>query len=98
MEISEINYEGVVEPSYKKTTQSDANCAGYNRNMREGSALSNRSSKISGCSEKFKKSCAVYPSDTSKMTCLIHGNGYSLEQLKFLNNFGKTYAANSSFK
>ena len=32
MEITESVYKGVVEPSYKKPTMVDANCAGHSRN------------------------------------------------------------------
>ena len=40
MEISESIYEGVVEPSYKKPTQADANRAGHSRQKRGESATS----------------------------------------------------------
>ena len=38
MEISESIYEGVVTPSYKKTTQAEANHTGLSRNKRVESA------------------------------------------------------------
>ena len=34
MEIAESIYESVVEPSYKKTTRADANCADHSRQKR----------------------------------------------------------------
>ena len=34
MEIAEYIYEGIVEPSYKKTTRADENHAGNNKNKR----------------------------------------------------------------
>ena len=40
MEISESIYEGVVLPSYQKTTRADANRAGHSRQNRRESALS----------------------------------------------------------
>ena len=40
MEISESIYEGVVEPSYKKNTRSDANRAGHISNKIGKAALS----------------------------------------------------------
>ena len=40
MEIVESMYEGLVEPSYKKATKGDANCAGHLRKMGRDSASS----------------------------------------------------------
>ena len=43
MEISESIYEGVVEPSYKKSTQEDDNRAGHIRNnIREAASSKTR--------------------------------------------------------
>ena len=40
-ETEEFIYNGVVEPSYKKSTREDSNRSGHNRKMRGESALSN---------------------------------------------------------
>ena len=40
MEITESIYKGVVEPSYKKPTRSDANCAGHSKHNRREAASS----------------------------------------------------------
>ena len=40
MEINESIYEGVVEPSYKKSTRADTNRAGHSSNKRGESASS----------------------------------------------------------
>ena len=47
IEIAESIYEGVVEPSYEKTTRTYANRVGHSSRMRGESASSNTYSEIS---------------------------------------------------
>ena len=63
MEIVEIFYEGVVEPSYKKSTISDANCAGHIRQIRGESALSKTYSEMSKRAGKHKQRYIDHPRD-----------------------------------
>ena len=75
MDIAESIYKGVVEPSHKKTTRSDANRAGHSRLSRGEAALSNPYSKISESAGKRRKRYVDYLKDKYKPTCLIHASG-----------------------
>ena len=55
MEISESIYKGVVEPSYKKPTQADANRAGHSRHKRGESSWSCTCPKKGESSGKRRK-------------------------------------------
>ena len=52
MVIAEYIYEGVVEPSYKNPTRSDANCDGHIRNKRGESDSSKTHSAMGEISDK----------------------------------------------
>ena len=55
MEIDENIYEGVVEPSYKKTTQIEDTCAGHSSKMSGGYSPSKINPEMENCSGKSKK-------------------------------------------
>ena len=63
MKIAEKSYEGVVEPSYKKSTGVDSNHAGQNRQMRGESASSNTYSDTSKRDGNHKKNYVDHPRD-----------------------------------
>ena len=78
MEIAESIYEGLVETSYKKTTQSDANRAGHSRYKRGEAASSWTRPEKGEINGKRIKRHVDSPLGKSK-TCLIHGPGHSSE-------------------
>ena len=87
MEISESIYEGIVEPSYKKTTSADANRVGHSReNIGEDASLWT-CPKNGGSANKCRKRYVESPTGKSK-TYLIHGPGNSSEECKVLGDFG----------
>ena len=92
MEIAEIIYEGVVTPSYKKTTWTEANCTGLNRNKRGKSTSSNTNPMKDGSAEKRRKRYVDNPKSTSKIY-MIHGSGHSSDECKALGEFGTKYTA-----
>ena len=61
MDIYESIYEGLVEPSYKKTTRADSNRAVHSRLKRGDSASSNTYSEMSESSGKRRKRNADHP-------------------------------------
>ena len=78
MDISEGIYEGVVTPSYKKTTQVEANHTGLSRNKRVESASYNTRPAKDGSSDKCRKQC-VDCSKSAPKTCIIHGPVHSFD-------------------
>ena len=76
-ETTESIYEGVVEPSYKKPTRSDANHKGHSRKMRGGSTLLTTYSEMSDIYGKCRKRYVDRLKDISKLTCHIHVPGHS---------------------
>ena len=78
IKISESIYEGLVEPSYKKSTLADANHAGHRSQKRgEAASLCNISEKGESAGKCIKRHVDS-PTGKSK-TCLIHGPGHSSE-------------------
>ena len=55
MYILEYIYKGVLEPSYKKHTWADANCAGHIRNKRGKSASSNTHPATGESADRWQK-------------------------------------------
>ena len=53
---------------------------------------------MSSSAGKHKQRYIDCPSDRLKLTCLIHDHGHSVEQCKFLNNFGTRYDTRRPFK
>ena len=76
MEIVESIYDGVLEPSYKQYTRSDATRAGHSRKNRGESALVNNYSAMSEISGKRIKRYVYHPKGESK-TYLIYVPGNS---------------------
>ena len=91
MEISESIYKGVVDTSYKKPTQSDANCAGHSSQMRLEDDLSQTHPTMGESSDKRRK-IYVYRSTGEMKTCLIHIPGHSSDECKVLVDFCANYA------
>ena len=84
-------YEGVVEPSFEKPSQADANHAGHsNQNIGEA-ALSCTLHKKGDIAGKRRKLHVDSLTGKSK-TYLIHGPGHSSEECKVLGDFGTKYA------
>ena len=98
MEISEVIYEGAVEPSYKKTTRVDSNRDGNSRQMSGVSASSKAYSEVGNHSGNLNQRYIDHLIDRSKLTYLMHGNFHSSEQCKFLNDFGTRYDARRTLK
>ena len=73
MEIAESIYEGVSEPSYKKTTRTDTTRASHSRQKRGESASSHTYYEMSESTDKRRKRYIDYPEGKSKPICLIHG-------------------------
>ena len=90
MDIAESIYEGVVEPSYKLSTGSDATHAGHSRKKRGEVASSHTYSKMSERVGKRRKRYVDYLTGKSK-TCLIHGPSHSSYECKVLRDFGSKY-------
>ena len=91
MDISESIYEGVVEPSYKNATLSDANHASNSRKKREEDASSKTQSAMGERDGKLRKQYSDFPSGESK-TCLIHDPSHSSDEWKFLGYFGDKHS------
>ena len=91
MEIQESIYEGIMEPSHKKPTRADANCAGLSRKMIGESALSNIYPETSESPGKHRKWYVYNPKYILKLSCLIHGSRYSSYEYKFFKDFGTKY-------
>ena len=91
VEISEYIYEGVVEPSYKKTIRADTNCADHSRQKRGESTLSWNRPEKGEIADKRRKRHVDSPTGKSKI-CLIHGPGHSTEECKILGDLGTNYA------
>ena len=70
IKITEIIYEGVVTPSYKKTTRAEANHTGISRNKRGEASLSNTHPVKDEISGKRRKKYVDFPKSASK-TCMI---------------------------
>ena len=87
MEIAEYIYEGVVEPSYKKHTREDDNCADHSRKMRGESASSTTNYKMSESSGNRIKRYVDHPKDISKLSCLIHVPRHSSDECNILGDF-----------
>ena len=47
---------------------------------------------------KRKKNCVYHLRDQLKLTCLVHGPGYTTDECKALNGFGTKYAKGRDFK
>ena len=91
MEIAESIYEGVLEPSYKKTTQAYAKRAGHSRQKRgEAASLCTIPEKVE-ISVNIRKRHVDSLTGKSK-TCLIHSPGHSSEECKVLGDFGSKHA------
>ena len=90
-ETEEFIYNGVVEPSYKKSTREDSNRSGHNRKMRGESALSNTYSKMSEISINHRKRYVHHPKYRPKHKFIIHGPGHSSYDCKVLGEFGYKY-------
>ena len=72
IEISEYICEGVVEPSYKKTTRADANHSGLSTKISGKTASSSTYSYMSKSTAKRIKRYVYHRKDISRLTCLIH--------------------------
>ena len=81
--MSEYIYEGVVEPSYKKSTGPDSNRAGRIRKNRGETTSSQTHYAMIERSVKRRKRFVDSLSVKSK-TCLIHGPGHSSYECKVL--------------
>ena len=57
-----------------------ANCAGHIKKKRGETASSNTYSQTSEIIENCRKRYVDYLKDKSKLTCLIHGIGHSLDK------------------
>ena len=91
-------YEVVAEHSYKKSTIADSNCNFHSRQMRGESASSKHYSNMGKQTGKRKKNCVYHLRDQLKLTCLVHGPGYTTDECKALNGFGTKYAKGRDFK
>ena len=76
MEIVESIQKVYLEPSYKKTTWSDATRDGHIRIKRGEAASSNTYHDMSVIAGNSRKRYADYPRSKSKPTCLIHCPGH----------------------
>ena len=90
MEIAESIYEDLVEPSYKKPTWEDSNCAGHSRQKREEVASSRTHPEEGESAGKHRKRYVEIPTGKSK-TCLIHGPVHYSEECKVLGAFKTKY-------
>ena len=70
----------------------DANLSGPSRNIIEEAASSNTYSKISERYGNHRKSYVDHSKNRSKLTCLTHGPGHSLDGCKVLEDFGSKYS------
>ena len=61
METEKKIYEGVVEPSYKKSTRADSTRNGHSRKNRGEAASSHTYSTMSDSSGERRKICLDYP-------------------------------------
>ena len=91
MKITDSNYEGVIEHSYKKPTVEDASRAGHSRKNRGETALSWTCPEKGERSYKHIKRFVDSPTGKTKIY-LIHGPGNSSEEWKVLGDFGTNYA------
>ena len=88
MEIAELIYGGVVEPSYFKiTAREDANRASHIRLKRLESASSQTHSVMGESTNKRIKWYVDLLSGEFKI-CIIHGPGHSSDECKVLGDFG----------
>ena len=71
MKISTYIYEGVVEPSYKKTTKAYANCSGNIRLKKGEAVFSNTYSKMSESSGNFMGKYVYHPKDDCSQAFII---------------------------
>ena len=83
MDISESIYEGVVELSYKRSTQTDANRDGHSRNKRGEASSYKTHPATSESSGKLMKGYLDHLKSKSK-TCLIHAPRHSSDKCKVL--------------
>ena len=90
IEIAEIVYEGVVTPSSKKTTRSEANCTGLSRKKRVEASSSNNHPTTYGCTGNRRKQYVDFLKSELKNR-LIHGLGHSSDECKVLGEFGTKY-------
>ena len=86
MEIAESIYEGVVIPSYKKTTRSEVNHTGISSDNRGESASSNTHPTTEESTVKRRK-IYVYRLKSESRTCLVHGVVHSSHECKVLRGF-----------
>ena len=84
MEIAEIIYKIVVEPSSKQYTRADVNCAGHSRKMRVESASSKIYSGLVKPAGELKQRYVDNLMHWSKLTCLIHVLGNSSYECNLL--------------
>ena len=75
MGITETIYEGVVEPSLKKTTRADANHSVQRSQIRGVYTLSKTHPDMIIRGGKRRKRYVYHLRDRPRLTCLIHGNG-----------------------
>ena len=80
MEKEEFIYNGVVEPSYKKSTRADLNRAGHSSKMRGEFSLSNTYSETSESYVKHRNIYVDHPKYRSKPTFIIHGPRHSSDE------------------
>ena len=97
MEISESIYEGVVKKYYKKSTRTDARCAGHSINKKEEDTQLQKYYTMRGSVGKHRKRYVDCPAGESKI-CFIHGLGHSSDGCKVLGEFGTKYAKSESTK
>ena len=91
MEIKELIYKGVVEPSYKKPTWVDSNHADQIKN-KIGDAASYKTHPATVESSGKRRKRYVDSSKIESKTCLIHGPGHYSDECKVLGDFGTNYS------
>ena len=98
MEIAEYIFEGVVGPSYKKTTREYYKHARLSRKMRGEYSLSTTYYEMSNISVNHRKFYVDYPKDIFKLTFIIHGPRYPSDKCKVLGDVGSEYAKSRTTK
>ena len=97
MEVSEYIYQGVVNPSYKKSLDLMLIILVIAGNERSISLVKTYShmGKLDG---KRNQRYVDLPRDRSKLTCMIHEPRHYLEKCKILNEFITEHASGRPFK
>ena len=92
LELAESIYQGVITPSYKKTTWAESNRTGLSRNKKGESTLSNTHPANDERAGKHRKRYVDRSKSASK-NCMIHILGHSSDECKVLEKIGTKYAA-----